>query len=205
MADVGTDHAQLPASLVASGHVPSAIAIDNKPGPLEHARKTLVDAGVASVELRRGDGLAPLSPGEVGTVVLAGLGGARIVRLLEAWTALPSLQRIVLQPNTDWAAVRQLIGRRGFELLAETMVLERGHAYLTLVVDPSTTVENPWCADEDALVLGPQLRVAKPPAWHAWIASERARLETALAKARAAGATDLDDLRAQLARFTSAG
>lgn len=204
MADVGTDHAQLPAWLVASGHVPSAIAIDNKPGPLEHARKTLLDAGVGSVELRRGDGLGPLSSGEVATVVLAGLGGARIVRLLEAWAALPSLERLVLQPNTDWPAVRELVGRRGFELCDETMVLERGHAYLTLVVDPSITVANPWCADEDALVLGPRLRVDKPPAWHAWIASERARLETALHEARSAGATNLDDLLAQLARFTAA-
>ena len=201
MADVGTDHAQLPVSLVASGHVPSAIAIDNKAGPLEHARKTLLDAGVRSVELRRGDGLVPLSPGEVATVVLAGLGGARIVRLLEAWPALPSLQRLVLQPNTDWPAVRELVGRRGFELTRETMVLERGHAYLTLVVDPSATVDNPWCDDEDALVLGPQLRVDKPPAWRTWIASERARLQGALEQARRAGASDLRGLRAQLARF----
>lgn len=203
MADVGTDHAQLPASLVASGRVPSAIAIDNKAGPLEGARKTLLDAGLSAVELRRGDGLAPLRSGEVATVVLAGLGGARIVRLLEAWDALPSLQRLVLQPNTDWPAVRQLVGRRGFALVHETMVTERGHAYLTLVVDPSVTVDNPWCNDDDALVLGPQLRVDRPAAWQRWVVEEHDRLQAALRTARTAGASDVTALQQRLARFAA--
>jgi len=204
MADVGTDHAQLPASLVASGHVPSAIGIDNKPGPLEHARRTLLDVRVGAVELRLGDGLTPLRPNEVATVAIAGMGGARIVSLLQAWDALPTLERLVLQPNTDWATVRGFVARRRFALVTETMVTERGHAYLTLVVDPRADVESPWADDEDALALGPELRVSKPPAWRAWIAFERRRLHNALQAARSAGASDLSALEAQLARFTKA-
>ena len=202
LADVGTDHAQLPAALVASGRVPSAIAIDNKQGPLEHARRTLADRGIGTVELRHGDGLSPLAPGEVATVVLAGLGGARIIRLLQAGSTLPSLRRLVLQPNTDWTAVRRFIAQRRFALLEETMVTDRDHVYLTLVVDPSVAVDNPWAADEDALALGPLLTITRPPAWRQWVAAERTRLERVLATARSAGATDLTTLERTLARFT---
>ncbi|HRI08373.1 MAG TPA: tRNA (adenine(22)-N(1))-methyltransferase TrmK, partial [Nannocystaceae bacterium] len=41
IADVGTDHALLPAWLVARGLAPRAIASDRAPGPLRAARRSL--------------------------------------------------------------------------------------------------------------------------------------------------------------------
>lgn len=179
-ADVGTDHAALPAWLVARGLVPSAIGIDVADGPLRGAALRLG----GGVELRRGDGLSPLSPGEVGTVVIAGMGGARIRRIVDAWPHLATLRRLVVQPNTEWRATRRWIAARGFSLVDEAIVGDRGHDYLVLALAPDRPTSHAWT--EADLALGPILRRRRPAAWQAWVERERARL-TAAREAAACG------------------
>ena len=45
LADVGTDHAYLPACLLMEGKIPSAIAADLREGPLSRARETAAEYG----------------------------------------------------------------------------------------------------------------------------------------------------------------
>ena len=40
LADIGTDHAYLPVSLLLEGRIDHAIAADVRKGPLDHARRT---------------------------------------------------------------------------------------------------------------------------------------------------------------------
>ena len=46
LADVGTDHAYLPAALLLAGRIPSAIASDLRRGPLERAKETAAAFGL---------------------------------------------------------------------------------------------------------------------------------------------------------------
>ena len=39
LADVGTDHGYIPIALVQEGKIPSALAMDVNPGPLERAKE----------------------------------------------------------------------------------------------------------------------------------------------------------------------
>ena len=72
VADIGCDHGKLTAVLAASGRYPKVIGADLRPGPLAKAEQTLEYAGCKDrAELRLGDGLSVLSPGEVSTIVLA--------------------------------------------------------------------------------------------------------------------------------------
>ena len=74
VADIGCDHGKLTAVLAASGRYPKVIGADLRPGPLAKAEQTLEYAGCKDrAELRLGDGLSVLSPGEVSTIVLAGV------------------------------------------------------------------------------------------------------------------------------------
>lgn len=201
MADIGTDHGQLPATLVCDGVVPHAIGIDNKAAPLQRARNTKRRMHADALELRLGHGLAPLEAGEVDTVVIAGMGGARLVGLLDAWPGLPTLPRLVVQPNTSWADVRRWVAARRIALLDETMVMDHGRAYLTLVLEPATRQTAAWADDGDALAMGPELIVRRPEAWRQWIDAEIQRLGTARVRAVAAGATTLPQLDAELRRL----
>ena len=70
VADIGCDHGKLTAVLAASGKYPKVIGADLRPGPLAKAAQTLEYAGCKDrAELRLGDGLSVLSPGEAGTIM----------------------------------------------------------------------------------------------------------------------------------------
>jgi tRNA (adenine22-N1)-methyltransferase len=184
VADVGTDHAQLLVWLRAQGRIVLGIGIDVNAGPLALARRTLAAAGASGVELRQGDGLRPLQPGEVDVAVLAGMGGARMVRLLDACPAVvDGLRALVLQPNTEWAAVRRWVVARGLGLAGEAMVEDRGKFYVVLDVQPTVKEGEPTeHMTEDELELGPRLLVERPPAFVAWLRHELSRTEQAIAR-----------------------
>jgi tRNA (adenine22-N1)-methyltransferase len=184
MADIGTDHGKLPSWLVATGVVPHAIGVDIHAAPLAAAQRT----ADPRVTLRLGDGLTMLHDDEVATVVLAGMGGDRITRLLDA--SIPTgVRRLVLQPNTDWPAVRAWLATKPWTLAHEPMVEDRGRYYVVLAIDlapPATPVH--W-TDED-LELGPLARRDATPTWRRWVRATLAQLTTAQQAADAAGADD---------------
>lgn len=200
-ADIGTDHGRLPAALLLSGHVPTAVGIDLRPEPLATAWATAAAHGLVGdprLELRLGSGLAPLSPGEVATVCIAGMGGLRILDLLRASPGiLARLDRLVLQPNTDWPTVRAGLVALGWRIVAEELVEERGHFYVIEVAQPG----------EEALsaagrLLGPRLLEAPSPAFRAWLEREERRLVRAASAA--AGSPAAAPLQAELALLRSA-
>jgi HAE1 family hydrophobic/amphiphilic exporter-1 len=178
MADIGTDHARLPAWLLGTGRVPRAIASDIGEGPLEEARRQLAGA---PVELRRGDGLGVLEPGEIGTVVIAGMGADTIRSIVDGSPEVAAeLERLVLQPNTGWVAMREWIAKHRWTLEDEVMVEDRGKFYVVFAVRPQAG-ENPgWDALD--LELGPILRKRKGEVWRAWIDAERERVSAAMAE-----------------------
>ncbi len=173
MADIGCDHAQLAAALVTSGQVPRAIASDVRPGPLQGAAG-LVERLRIDVEIRQGSGLTTLVPDEVGTIAIAGMGGPRMMQLLDASPAvLASAGRVVLQPNTSWTDVRRGLASRGWGLDAETLCEDDGHLYWTLAFDPRRRGASWTLAD---LLLGPILRREQPTEFRRWLTAESARL-----------------------------
>lgn len=206
VADVGTDHAQLLAWLRRAGRIDRAIGIDVVSGPLRQAQRTLDAAGTPDVELRCGDGLTPLRPGEVDTAVLAGMGGPKIIELVDAAPAVvDGLQTLVLQPNTDWTAVRRWIAGHRWPLRDEQLVEDRGKFYVVLVVRPRPQVDPGWTDDE--LVLGPRLLREPTPVFSRWLRHELGRTERALTRATPAeggGAPHVVDLREHAQRLRRA-
>ena len=83
LADVGTDHGYVPISLVCEGKIPSAIAMDVNRGPLNRARAHIKAQGLEKyIDTRLSDGLAALAPGEADSVLIAGMGGMLMMRIL---------------------------------------------------------------------------------------------------------------------------
>ena len=84
IADIGTDHALLPCYLVQEKISPWAIATDVNKGPLEVAKRQVKALLLADrVAVRLGDGLEPIEPLEVETVIISGMGGATIKNILD--------------------------------------------------------------------------------------------------------------------------
>ena len=84
VADIGTDHGYIPIYLVKQQIAEKAIALDINRGPLERARLHITGHGLKDrIETRLSDGLANVVPGEVDTMVAAGMGGALIIKILK--------------------------------------------------------------------------------------------------------------------------
>lgn len=199
LADIGTDHGYLPAYLVRTGRCPRALASDRMPGPLGAARRSVAAAGLADrVELRLGDGLAVLAPGEVATVVLAGMGGQLMQRILAAQPAVVQrLRRLVLQPNAGAEGLRRWLERAGWSLVDEALAEEAGRIYVGVAAAP---VPAPALSAAD-LLLGPVLRRQGGELFRRHAAAEAGRARQALAGARQARQPDPKRLRALLQRL----
>ncbi|MBX6353849.1 MAG: Nif3-like dinuclear metal center hexameric protein [Thermoflavifilum sp.] len=138
LADIGSDHALLPVHAVATGLVRRAIATDLRQGPLAAARRTVERFGlVDAIELRLGDGLSVLSPGEADTVVIAGMGGETMAQMLSGYP-LASIRRWVLQPMNAPAALRRVLDAGGMWLRHEEVLMEHGRLYVLIVAEPPT-------------------------------------------------------------------
>lgn len=185
LGDVGCDHALLALHAVAGGPARRAVAIDVREEPLAAARRRVASSGVGErVELRRGDGLRALGPGEVDVVCIAGMGGERIRRLLEAAPSLLStLRRLVLQPRCDEDVVRRWLATHGWELVAEVVVHEGGEDDEVLVAEPGDGLaahRGVPPGREHSLLAGPHLlRGARAYLARRWSA-ERVRLDAVL-------------------------
>jgi len=200
VADIGTDHAKLPIALVASQRVPKAIACDRAFGPLAVARRALEKEARSEIELRAGEGLAPIRPGEVATLILAGMGAATIRRILSAHPeVVAATKRLVLQPNTDWAMVRAHVAAEGWGLDAEVLVEDAGKYYVVLSIDPTERRQVSW--SESDLRLGPHLRRARAPAFISYLEARIQQVQNALSSASAAHTQDSPGLLALRAEF----
>lgn len=144
-ADIGTDHGRLPALLVRFGGVPRALACDRASAPLARARVTAERYHVADrVELRLGEGLAPIDPGEVDAAVIAGVGAGTIIEILAADPArTQGLARVILQPNFGHEVVRRWLVEHALQLIDERLVEDRGRFYTILAAAPARGPEPP--------------------------------------------------------------
>ena len=129
MADIGTDHGSLPLWCLENDLVPTAVLSDVNEGPLERARERMENSFVAEdrYDLRLGSGLSVLQPGEVQTVVIAGMGGELIASILEADPDVAeTVQRFVFQPRTRAGHLRIWLWQHGWRICAERLAKERG-------------------------------------------------------------------------------
>lgn len=175
VADVGMGDGQLARWLAARGC--RVIGTELKEGPYRRALAAV--EGWEGIEVRRGDGLGPVSPGEVDAVVVAGLGGRTVVGILErgadTWRAARTL---VLSPVQDPHVLRLwLLDRHAvLSVVAEDLVQEGRHMYPVEVVrvGPGKPPPEPrWLAAE----VGPVLLETGHPLLGAYLVARRRHWE----------------------------
>lgn len=136
LADIGTDHGCLPVWLIQNGIIQRAIAADLRDGPLESARRTAQRFGLAdSISFRLCDGLTGITPGEVDTVAIAGMGGETIAGILDAakWT-LTEDTLLLLQPQSTFSELRSYLIENGYRIQKERIVREGKRLYVVMMV-----------------------------------------------------------------------
>lgn len=130
--DVGTDHGYIPIYLLQAGIRKTALAMDVNEGPLMRAREHIEEYGLGDyIATRRSDGLFAMEAGECDSVVIAGMGGGLVMRILEdSFAKLEAVKELILQPQSDIEQVRRFIREHGFVIDRQDIVKEDGKYYM---------------------------------------------------------------------------
>lgn len=166
LADIGSDHAYLPCHVVRSGKVPYAVAGEVAEGPFQSAKKQVQQEELTEkVQVRKGDGLQVIKPGEVECITIAGMGGALIASILEnGKEKLTNVKRLVLQPNLSAISIRKWLLESGWGLVGEEILEEDGKIYEVLIAEKGEPKKPYAMTDLSAgLLLGPFLMNEKTP------------------------------------------
>lgn len=138
-ADIGTDHAYLPVSLVFRGKAKYVIASDIKTGPIKRAESTVKKYYMSDfISLRQGGGLETIKPGDnVDTIVIAGMGGLVISSILEnSPEVLNRADKIILQPMTMVPELRDYLYKGSFKNIREFLAVEENKIYNIISAEP---------------------------------------------------------------------
>lgn len=143
VADVGTDHGYVPIYLVKNNLSPGGIALDVNKGPLEKAKEHIREEKLGSkIATRLGNGLVPIEPEETDTVVIAGMGGNLICKILKAKPEfLTSGKEFILQPQSEWFKVRKLLREYQYGIEKEWFLKEDGKYYVIIKAQPSERLQ----------------------------------------------------------------
>lgn len=136
LADIGTDHGYIPIALVQEGMIPSAIAMDVNQGPLDRAKEHIKEYHMEDrIHTRLSDGVQNLHPGEADSVLIAGMGGGLIIKILvEGRKILETVKEIILQPQSEIEKVRHYLETEGYQIVKEDMIFEDGKYYSVMKV-----------------------------------------------------------------------
>jgi tRNA (adenine22-N1)-methyltransferase len=137
VADIGTDHGYLPAYLVMSRISPYVIATDVNKGPLAAAANLISLLAVGKkIDLRLGDGLTVLMPGEVETIVIAGMGASTMIKILDQTPeVLSQAKRLILQPMRNVPRLRTWLAEHQWEIKDEELIWEDEIFYEIVAAD----------------------------------------------------------------------
>lgn len=178
LADIGCDHAYVAIEAVRRGRAARALACDVRKGPLQQAAEHILCAGLAGkIETRLSDGLEKVAPGEADTVVVAGMGGPLMERILQG--RLRDFAHFVLSPQSEIPHFRRFLLTEGMQIDEETMLIDEGKYYVILNVSKradATSSDSMYVTEEDFLYGGRLLR-RLDPVLKSFLEKEKTRYE----------------------------
>ena len=135
-ADIGTDHAHLPAALLQRGRCQHMILTDISESALENARTEIARHHLTDrVVFRLGDGLTPVTE-RCGMISVMGMGGRTIRDILLSGHDHLQGASLLLSAHTDWHLIRTAVRDIGYHLDREEPCFAAGRYYLILVARP---------------------------------------------------------------------
>jgi len=151
-ADIGCDHGYLSAWLLREGRVSDCQLCDISSPSLDKARRLMKALELeGKVRFGVGDGAKALV-GPVDCAVIAGMGSATIMHIIEQGRKEFGDARLILQPNVDAPELRAFLMQNGYRIADERIARAGGRHYVILAVEPGEAEYSPM-----ELMCGPLL------------------------------------------------
>lgn len=125
--DVASDHGLLGLWLLEQQRINKLLLTDINPKALENAKNNALKLDLKPDFLVT-DGLDNIKLKDYNTIIISGLGAKTIINILESKT-IDINHIIILVPHTNPELIRKYMVKRGFKILDEKMVYEKGRYY----------------------------------------------------------------------------
>lgn len=163
--DIGTDHAYIPLYLIKNGICPKVIATDVNKGPINIAQEQINSAGYSKyIETRLGDGLQPIKPREINSVVIAGMGGLLIRNILEASPEVTrGIKTFILQPMVAQRELKEYLLKNNYTIIEEDLAQEDRRIYeIIIATHGKQDLEHPIFLDVGKSLIDKKHPLLKP-------------------------------------------
>ena len=129
--DIGTDHGYVPIYLLRNHICEHVIAADISPGSLEKASQNILRAGFSeSIECRLSDGLSKIHPGEVDSIIISGMGGILMDRILRTGLdVVRAAKELILSPHRNPELIMGFAEEYGFAIVYDEVILDKKKHY----------------------------------------------------------------------------
>lgn len=166
--DIGSDHGHLLLALLKAGRIRCGIAVENKRQPFLNSIVTLSNV---NAEVRFGDGLDAIRPGEGDSISVCGMGGQTIAAILNR---VPDRvpDKLILQPNSRSDLIRRWAYDSGYRLTNESFIGRRRFEVLEFSISTDGAEPDPIYDGLDldtAMWLGPHHVSRRQPAFLGWL------------------------------------
>lgn len=143
VADIGCDHAYTSIYLASNSIASKVFAMDINQGPVDRAKENVKRYHLEDrIEVRKSDGLQMLQPEEVDTIIMAGMGGALMIEILQQrMEIVRGVSELILQPQSEHYKVREFLEAQEFIIFQENMLKEDGKYYVIIKSVPGSAVK----------------------------------------------------------------
>lgn len=144
LADIGSDHGYLPCWLVKHKVISNAYACEIADGPLQACQTTVQLCHMTDkIDVRKGDGLAPIVSENLDIISICGMGGNLICDILDANLSSVNVSTLILQANINEPILRQYLNDNGWAIIDEDIVEDMNHYYEIIVARKGNQVLSP--------------------------------------------------------------
>lgn len=143
-ADIGCDHGKVPIKLISDNICDFVIASDVNKGPVDACRRNVTKYGLnEKIDVRCGNGISVLYPEEVETLIIAGMGGELISKILDENLSIAnSVKEIIMQPMTSEEHLREYLFNNGFSVINEVLAREGEKIYVIMKAVKGNRIDN---------------------------------------------------------------
>ena len=155
-ADIGCDHGKLSVALLQQGRAKTVTASDISAPSLEKARLLAQKCGLSDrMHTVVSDGITHLVPGMADAIIIAGMGGELIAKILSAAPDVAhSTKAIVMQPMRGVEELRRFLRENRFRIIDERLMLDTGRIYQIISAIPGEPDAIPSWFPKDEYSLG---------------------------------------------------
>lgn len=127
--DIGCDHAYTVIKAIKDYGVNYAIASDINDGPLEIAKKNIIERKIEDkVKIVKSDGLKNIND-DFDTAIISGMGGNLIIDILSNGLDKIKNKKLIISANSDFYLVRKFLNNNGFIISDEYSLVDDNKYY----------------------------------------------------------------------------